>query len=164
MNAVTPIAPRRDTPGPHPYERRFEAIWADIDMNGHMRHTTYMDYATQARMCCFADHGFGLREFSRHGCGPILTREEVRYLREIRPGQAFRVRVELSGLSEDLKHFAMRSTVVGSDDDPAAVIDIHGAWMDMGARRLMPAPPALVAAMAGMPRSEDFGPISPHRP
>lgn len=163
MNAVTSIAPRRGTPDPHPYERSFEAIWADIDMNGHMRHTTYMDYATQARMSCFADHGFGLGEFSRHGCGPILTREEVRYLREIRPGQVFRIRVELSGLSDDLKHFAMRSTVLRSDGACAAVIDILGALMDMSARRLMAAPPALVAAMAGMPRSADFGPISPHR-
>lgn len=164
MNAVTPIAPRRDTPGPQPYERSFQAIWADIDMNGHMRHTTYMDYATQARMSCFADHGFGLKEFSLHGCGPILTREEVSYLREIKPGEVFRVRVELSGLSDDLKHFAMRSTVVRGDEARAAIIDILGAWMDMGARRLMPAPPSLLAAMADMPRSADFGSISPHRP
>lgn len=163
MNAATSIAPRRDTPGPQPYERRFEAIWADIDMNGHLRHTTYMDYATQARLSCFADHGFGLAEFARHGCGPILTREDVRYLREVRPGEIFRIRVELSGLSDDLRHFSMRSTVLRDDDVRASTIDVLGAWMDMKARRLMAAPPALVAAMAAMPRSDDFGVVSPAR-
>jgi acyl-CoA thioester hydrolase len=156
MNTLASIGPEQRLPGPVEYERKFQAIWADIDMNGHMRHTTYLDYATQARMSCFADHGFGLAEFSSHGIGPILTRESVRYLREIRPGQTFRIRVALSGQSPDHKRFAMRATVLREDGTPAAIVDILGAWMDMTRRRLMPAPAALRHALERMPRSDDY--------
>jgi acyl-CoA thioester hydrolase len=150
-----PAAPRTVV-----YMRQFETRWSDLDMNGHMRHTAYLDHATHARMSCFAEHGFGIGEFRAHRCGPILKRETARYLREIGPGQGFCVRVELTGQSADRKQFAMRSTVVRDDGVTAAVVDIEGAWMDMDQRRLMAAPPALARAMAAMPHAADYAELA----
>lgn len=138
------------------YERWFEVRWADVDQNAHMRHTAYLDYATQARMDCFRDCGASLRDFQAALCGPILLRESARYLREIAPEQDIVVRVELSGASADGRYFAMRSAIHRSDGELAAVIDVHGAWLHTQRRRLMSAPDWLDAAMARMPRAADY--------
>jgi acyl-CoA thioester hydrolase len=142
------------------YERRFDLRWADVDQNAHLRHTAYLDYATQARMDCLCDCGVSLADFQAANCGPILLVETARYLREIGPQQRICVRVELTGLSADGRHFAMRNRLYRQDGELAAIVDVHGAWLDLVRRRLMSAPDWLVTAMSRMPRAADWAELA----
>jgi acyl-CoA thioester hydrolase len=39
------------------YERTLFASWGDMDFNGHMRNTAYLDKAADVRLMFFAAHG-----------------------------------------------------------------------------------------------------------
>ncbi|MEJ2085295.1 MAG: thioesterase, partial [Acidobacteriota bacterium] len=45
------------------YEARYRVAWVDIDMNGHMANSRYLDYATQTRLQYIASRGFSLNDF-----------------------------------------------------------------------------------------------------
>lgn len=65
------------------YNKTYEVRWADLDPNHHMRHSVYLDYAAQTRVALFSDYGLPMDEISQMGLGPILFREEIKYLREV---------------------------------------------------------------------------------
>jgi hypothetical protein len=88
------------------YESRCEVRWADLDPNGHVRHTVFMDWATQCRVAVLASAGLTPRRFQELGMGPVLFREEADYLREVDAGDQITVALELVGASADWKHFA----------------------------------------------------------
>lgn len=138
------------------YAREFEVIWADLDPNAHMRHTAFMDYGAQLRLAFLAERGMTMDELNRLGVGPILFREETDYLGEVRAGDRIRVTVELTGISDNRKHWGIRHRIFRGDGEPAAVINCRGAWMDLSKRRVCPAPDALYEALDAMPRSDDF--------
>jgi len=45
------------------FETRCEVRWADLDPNGHVRHTVFMDWATQCRVAALAAAGLTPRRF-----------------------------------------------------------------------------------------------------
>src|SRR5215472_7928791 len=134
------------------YAKTFEVIWADLDPNAHMRHSAYADYGAQARVGFLTEHGFGLKEFHRHSIGPILFREDLKYHREIRPGERIRVTCEAVGVSPNLKHWRIRHRIYRQDGELACTIDCQGAWFDLTQRKVIPAPAELQAVMEKMPR------------
>lgn len=124
--------------------------WADVDANQHMRHSAYADYAADVRMVMFERLGFTLDDFARLQIGPILFREEARYLREVLLGESIRVDCKLGGLSADgrkwmLKHVFYRQRA--GVEEPCAQIVVEGAWIDMQARRVSAPPAALLDAL-----------------
>lgn len=66
------------------FERRFQVGWADVDMNGHMRNTAYLDRCVDARVWFFSANGFPAREFFRQQLGPVIRRDDIEYHREYR--------------------------------------------------------------------------------
>ena len=65
------------------YSKTYEVRWADLDPNRHLRHSVYLDYAAQTRVSIFSDYGLSIDEIAQAGLGPILFREEIKYLREV---------------------------------------------------------------------------------
>ena len=53
-----------------PFERTVHGRWGDMDFNGHVRNTAYLDLSADLRMQCFAAHGYSMREFERLRIGP----------------------------------------------------------------------------------------------
>lgn len=143
------------------YAKSFEVRWSDLDPNGHVRHSAYADYGAQARIGFLAEHGFGLERFHKLHVGPILFREDLKYLREIHANERISVTVELSGLSPNRKHWRFRHRILRGDGELACIIDCQGAWLDLTARRVIPAPAELDTVMEHMPRSQDFAEFSP---
>jgi acyl-CoA thioesterase FadM len=47
------------------FVRTLYAGWGDLDANGHMRNTAYLDKSADLRMMFFAEHGFPVSEFQR---------------------------------------------------------------------------------------------------
>ncbi|HEX2668039.1 MAG TPA: acyl-CoA thioesterase [Gammaproteobacteria bacterium] len=145
------------------YVRTFQVIWADLDPNAHMRHSAYADYGAQARIGFLTEHGFGLREFHQLKLGPILFREDLRYMREIRANEKISVTCEAVGISPNRKHWRIRHRIVREDGELACTIDCQGAWFDLVNRKVIAAPPALAAVMEQMPKSEDYAEFEPKK-
>lgn len=145
------------------YSKTYEVRWADLDPNGHMRHSAYADYGAQTRVSFLEDHGFGIAEFQKHRLGPVLFREDTKFMREIRPNERIRVTVEATGLSPNKKHFKLRHKIYRQDGELASVIDCQGAWFDLVQRKVIPAPPGLQAAMDKMARAQDYEEFTPQK-
>ena len=102
-------APQVVTAAPAPYARTIWARWGDMDFNGHMRNTAYLDASGDLRVRYFADHGFTAGEFERLQVGPVILRDTLEYYRELHLLEEVEVRLSLLGLSDDGSHFRMRN-------------------------------------------------------
>lgn len=147
-----------------PYQQQFEVRWADIDPNGHMRHTAYMDCAAQARVGVLNDFGFSLERFRALGIGPVLFHEEAEYRREVRANEHIRVTTEIAGLSPNRKHWRIRHRIFKQDGELACVVNVQGAWLDLSARKIVPPPAELAAAMEKVSRTADYAEFTPQKP
>lgn len=142
------------------YETTFIAGWADIDLNGHMRNTAYLDRSVDVRMRFFAHCGFDLGEFARQRIGPVVMTDQLRYFREVALLEPFRGTLALAGLAPDGSRWRMRNEFHRADGELAARIDSVGGWLDLGARRLRAPPAVLGAALAALARTADFEALS----
>lgn len=104
------------------FECRFEVRWADLDGNRHVRNTAFSEYATHTRFQLLAAHGFTQASLESLRFGPVMTREEIRYRREVLFGDALRVSVRFCGLSVDSSHWRVGQEVLRCSDDRAASI------------------------------------------
>ena len=145
------------------YAKSFEVRWADLDPNGHMRHSAYADYGAQARIGFLTEHGFGLREFQKLHMGPVLFREDLKYLKEIRANERISVTCEAAGLSPNRKHWRIRHRLYRQDGELACVIDCQGAWFDLQSRKVIPASPELESVMKKMPKTGDYAEFEPKK-
>ncbi len=124
--------------------------WADMDPNGHLRHSAYADFAADQRVRFLAAVGYDLATFARLRLGPILFREESRYLKEIRLGETIRVAGRLLTLADDGSRWTIEHTLYKEDGRPAATVTVDGAWLDLEKRKLTVPPAELVTAMRGL--------------
>jgi len=49
----------------------FQTRWADMDPNGHLRHTAYNDYAAQVRINFLNEFDLPIHKLLQMGIGPI---------------------------------------------------------------------------------------------
>ncbi|HSC47832.1 MAG TPA: acyl-CoA thioesterase [Gammaproteobacteria bacterium] len=143
------------------YTKTLEVRWADLDPNGHVRHSAYADYGAQARIAYLTEHGFGPTQFQKLRIGPILFREDLKYFREIHANERVTITVEVSGLSPNRKHWRFRHRILRGDGELACIIDCQGTWFDLTARKVISAPADLNSVMEHMPRSQDFTEFEP---
>lgn len=138
------------------FDKKFQVAWAQLDANGHMANTAYLNVAVDVRFMYFASLGFTPAEFLRLRIGPVVKRDEVDYFRELRLLQPFTVNILLAGLSEDASRFRVRNEIRREDGEIAARITSLAGMFDLGARKIV-APPAQIAqALRALDRSEDF--------
>jgi len=138
------------------YEKTFTVRWADCDANGHMRNTAYSEYATEVRMAYLTENGFGFEKFLETKVGPVILREEIDYLRELRMGARIAVSFTSLGLSPDGTRFKVSHELVREDGKVAARVTLLGGWMDLRTRRLAPPPVALADLLRAVPRPGAF--------
>jgi len=143
-------------PKPGKYMRTFDARWSDMDANGHMRNTAYLDKAVDVRHMFMSDSGFPPAEFMRLGVGPIVMKDELSYFKELRLQQRMEVTLELAGSSEDGSRFLLRHEVTHGDGTLGARITSTGGWLNLGQRTLVKPPAAILAAMQKLERTPDF--------
>jgi acyl-CoA thioester hydrolase len=138
------------------FTHRFEVGWGDLDFNGHMRNTAYLDLAATVRMMFFRSCGFEMAEFERLRFGPVVLKDEVAYFRELKLLQPVVVGIELAGLSADGTRFRIRNPFHTEEGQLVATVASTGGWMDLNARRLGLPPQPLRATLERMRRAEDF--------
>jgi len=138
------------------YIRTYETLWADMDPNRHMRHTAYNDYAAQVRVSFMAEHGLGIDMMEKLHIGPVLFREETRFLKEVRIGETIRVDVRLAGMSTDGERWKMVHQVFKQNGKIAALITVEGAWINMLSRKLTPPPDDILKYFDELDRTNDY--------
>lgn len=143
------------------YERPFTVRWADCDANGHMRNTAYSEYTIEVRLAFLAEHGFGFDRFQEQRFGPVILREEIDYLHEVRLGEEVLVDLAASALSPDGARFKFTHEIRTARGKLAARVVIAGGWLDGEKRRLRVPPEELRRAMEEMPRAERFEELPP---
>lgn len=146
-----------------PFERRFAVRWSDVDANGHLRNTAYSELCSDTRIALLAAGGYGWERFRAEGFGPVLLRESLEYLREGKMGELVRVDVTLGGLSPDGARWVLRHRMWREGGEEMARVEVRGGWLDLASRRLVPAPPPLVAALRAAPLDEPFEELPPLR-
>lgn len=151
-------------PVPARYARKFDARWSDMDANGHMRNTAYLDKAVDVRHMFMNDSGFAPAEFMRLGVGPIVMKDELNYFKELRLQQAMEVTLELAGSSVDGSRFLLRHEVTRDDGTLSARITSTGGWLDLAERTLVRPPPAILAAMEKLGKTSDFAVLASNVP
>ena len=132
------------------------AGWGDMDFNSHMRNTAFLDKAADVRMMFFAENGFAMEEFTRLGIGPVILKDEIEYLREVRLLEKIEVGLALAGASEDGSRFLLRNEFRLSDGKLAAKVTSLGGWLDLARRKLALPPEALLESMRRLERTADF--------
>ncbi|NLU73395.1 thioesterase [Streptomyces sp. HNM0575] len=137
------------------FSKSFEVRWDDVDFNGHLRSTRYLEYAGTARLGLLMEAGWDVRALRREGFAPVLLSEQVEYLREVFFAERVEVSCQVVGSSADGARWRIRHSVSREDGDEAAVVRSLGAWIDVHARRITPPPPGLRAALEAA-RSEDW--------
>ncbi len=143
------------------YAKTFTVRWADCDVNGHMRNTAYSEYAIEVRMAYLSEHGFGFERFVEMGFGPVILREEIDYLREVRLGETVQVDYMALGLSPDVARFKLAHDFTKANGKASARIVLSGGWLDLRTRRLIPAPEPLASVLGSVPRGEGFIELPP---
>lgn len=135
------------------YQKSFVPRWADLDPNRHLRHTAYADYATHVRFSYLAENGFPAWRFGQLGIGPVIFREEARYLKEIGIRDSFTIDFSLVELRADGAQFVVRHDVWRGDGVRAAVLSLEGGWLDLETRSLIDPPRELVDLLGRLPRA-----------
>lgn len=138
------------------YSKTYEATWADMDPNRHMRHSVYNDYAAQTRVAMFKDFGLPIEEFAKMGLGPILFREETTFLKEIALSEQITVTCVLNQMKTDGSRWTFLHEIFKEDGNKAAEIIVDGAWLDLKERKLGNPNDKMLDVINNFPRSDDF--------
>ncbi|MGI4866603.1 MAG: acyl-CoA thioesterase [Janthinobacterium lividum] len=131
-----------------PHSQTYTVRWAELDPNGHMRHSAYADFAADQRVHWLASMGFDVKRFGELQIGPILFREETKYLKEIHGGEQIRVEGRVASTAPDGSRWTIEHTIYKADGRLAATVTVDGAWLDLGRRKLTVPPADLAAAMS----------------
>ncbi|HEX9244452.1 MAG TPA: thioesterase family protein [Anaeromyxobacter sp.] len=145
------------------YAKTFIVRWADCDVNGHMRNTSYSELTIDVRIAFLAEHGWGFDQFVSSGFGPVILREEIDYLRELKLGESVEVDFEQLGTSADGMIFKLKHEFTKTNGKKAGRIVLEGGWMDMRTRRLAPPPAGLAKAFGLAPRAADYAELPPRK-
>jgi acyl-CoA thioester hydrolase len=138
------------------YEQMLFASWGDMDFNGHMRNTAYLDKAADVRLMFFAAHGFPMAEFARLRLGPVVMKDEVEYFKEIGLQQQITVTYALAGHAADGSRFLIRHEIFRPDGKLSARVTSAGGWLHLDERKLVAPPPPLLAAINLLEKTSDF--------
>lgn len=142
------------------YTVEFATKWSDFDMNRHMRHTAYNDYAAEVRIRYFAYAGFPINMLATDNIGPILFEEHTSFKKEIHSGENISADVQLLGMSEDKRKWKLRHHIYNEDQAISAVIEVFGAWIDLEKRKLTILPEKYDAFWNRLNKTKDFHIIS----
>jgi acyl-CoA thioester hydrolase len=138
------------------YSFTYEIRWSDLDANGHVNYSAYIDAAGDLRFRFFIEHGFPPARFTKLGIGPVYTALQARFLREVRMGETITITYSLSGLSPHGSSWKVHHDVLKSTGKKAVSLDLEGAILDLSTRKAVAPNLELLEIFNLVPRTPDF--------
>ena len=138
------------------FYKTYKVKWADLDPNGHVRHSVYDDYAADARIRLMEEGGYSPTNFAEEGFGPVILRQESRFYKEVTIGDVITVTIRLAGLSTDVSRWKIHHAIIKSNGERAAVLKIEGTWLDRTTRKVTVPPRDLQQLFEQLPQSNNF--------
>jgi acyl-CoA thioester hydrolase len=127
-----------------------------MDFNSHMKNTAYLDKSADVRQMFLIENGFPVEEFARLRIGPVVMKDEVEYFREVGLQQKIDVTYMLAGQAQDGSRFLLRHEIFRPDGKLSAKVSSAGGWLNLDTRKIVAPPPALLAAMNSLEKTDDF--------
>lgn len=143
------------------FEKTFHVGWANVDFNGHLGNTSYLNLAVDVRMFFFAENGFPIQEFQRQRFGPVILKDEISYFKEMYLLDKIRITFLGAGISEDASKFRIRNEFFREDGKLAARLTTTGGWLSLETRKLIAPPQNLADVMKSLARTDDFEVFQP---
>jgi acyl-CoA thioester hydrolase len=138
------------------FEKQFETGWRDMDPNGHMANSAYLEFAVNTRIAFFASAGFAATDFQKRGFGPVIKSDFTEYFRELRLLEKFRVTMERGGIASDGSRFRIVNNFYKEDGTHSARVVSIGGWLGFAERKLIEPPEIMKTAINSLSRTEDF--------
>jgi len=142
------------------YSRTYQIRWSDLDANGHVNYSAYINAAGDLRYGFFSEHGFPPEKFQELRIGPIYTAIHARFFREVRMGETVTITYAMSGLSPQGGRWKVHHEILKSNGKKAVSLDLEGAILNLVSRK--PALPTaeLLQTFNLIPRAKDFEVLS----
>jgi acyl-CoA thioester hydrolase len=138
------------------YFKQVQIRWADLDQNGHIRHSAYYDYGAMIRIEFLTGHGLSTAKMVELNVGPVLFREEAIFRREIKQHDKLTIDLEMTKGTTDFSKWSIRHNFLKADGTLMAVLNTDGAWIDTNKRKLISKNTFIQKAFEAMPKSSDF--------
>jgi acyl-CoA thioester hydrolase len=128
-----------------PFWTTIEVRWGDMDAMGHVNNTVYFTYCESARIELLKAVG-GRRKDEDSATGPTLVSTGCDYRREVRFPARLDIGVRVERMTE--RSFALEyGLFFHGTDELAAVARSVNAWVDYAAKKAIPLPDELRAAL-----------------
>jgi acyl-CoA thioester hydrolase len=142
------------------YSRTYEIRWSDLDANGHVNYSAYINAAGDIRYRFFWEHGFPPEKFEQLGMGPTYTAIHAEFLREVRLGETVTITFTVSGLSPQGVRWKVHHDILKANGKKAAHLDVEGAIFDFATRKPTIPSPELLQIFSLIPQAKDFEVLS----
>ena len=139
-----------------PYSKTYRIRFSDIDANRHVNNAAYIDAVGEVRYEFFAENGFPPERFEQLGIGPVYTKINIQFLREVLLGETVTVNFTLTGLSPQGMFWKVHHDIFKSNGKKAVSIDMEGTILDLTTRKPVPSNEDLMRVFQLIQRSEDF--------
>jgi acyl-CoA thioester hydrolase len=136
--------------------KEFEVRWSDLDANGHLANSAYVNFMSHTRMAFLTKAGFAYENLGQNALGPVVFFENIYYFREVLPGIPVRVSLELGGLSEDGMFFEFLHKFYDNKGRNLARCEMMGGWIDLKTRKLSALPPQFLEQFKTLARAPGF--------
>jgi acyl-CoA thioester hydrolase len=142
------------------YSQTYDIRWADLDANGHVHYSAFIDAAADLRYRFFTEQGFPPDVFLKSGLGAVYSSIEARFLREVLVAESISITYTLRGLSSKGTRWKVHHDIFKSNGKKAVVLDLEGLLLDLNSRRPVTPAPELLSVFHQIPRSPAFEVLS----
>ena len=142
------------------YSMNYEVRWSDLDANGHVNYSAYINAAGDLRFRFFSEHDFPPDKFEVLGIGPVYTAIHAWFLREVRMGETVTISFALSGLSPQGGRWKALHEILKSNGKRAVTLEVEGVILNLTTRKPVLPTAELLQTFSLIPRSKDFQEMS----
>lgn len=121
------------------FESEIKVRWNEMDANGHVNNSVFMQYFDQARIEAFATVGFGADVMREKNMGPVIYNAQIDYKKELKHPDSVRILTQFTDVQKS------RGTVVqnmfsATTGDLISSAQFKGIFMDFSRKRPVPFP------------------------
>ena len=117
------------------YEHSFQIRWSDVDPNGHLRGSIYLDFGDQTRIAYLMANGLDLRLMAKYKVGPVILNQHVNYLKEVHLGDSIRVNCVFHKMSDDFRKFGAKHEFFNNKGEKTCEVNMEGIWFSVATRK-----------------------------